>query len=879
MDAYSRTSTRPAGGAARRPARRGGARRPLNFGRAGIRALALAALGIVAGNATLFGVYSPFGLVAVAIAALGLNIAECTSVVAGALAGSALGGGAVGVIALAASSAMVLTAGRPFRRASRRWVMPTVVGTASLAGSAVAALVAGGGVSVGAYSLAQAVLSGAAAAVLLPSLGRVVPDGAAVLLAVAVGCAGLTRFTYLGASLGTTFGLYSCAVGGLAAGPGAAAMAGAAAGLGVGVSLAGSGELVAMLALGGAAVGAASRQGRAMVGFALLGVAAVCGYCFHSEEAYTARLIEAALAAGVLMVTPERVVSALARRVPQPGVGAGWPGGGAVHHVAVAELAPVSSALMHLAREYWGQPGAVAASQMEAEMEPGPEPKPKPGGGSAGATERRDGAAAVGRYTEDDPAALMAAAVAAMRDRACARCGKYEACWSRLFVRTYREFVDVLAMAEIHPEADETSLPDGLVERCTRQSRVLQAARELAQGAHAAMEKADAVGVGGPDSLPVGRDVVSQMLSSQLEAVAQLLDGIGRTRPRPPAAASDAWVEQEIGRRLAECGLRLESVKVTRLGPGGLEVQVVKGACANSRECVSILCPVVSSVLGQRVAVWDANCAFDSGLELCRVRLLPRTAFAVDVGWVSVPRREGEPCGDAAATVELDGGGTAVLVCDGMGVGEVAAEHSRQAAERLRRMLQAGLSPRYAMSVVNDLLFLGADGERFTTVDVLLFQRYEGRAEVVKAGAPPSYVRKGGRGGEVVALGGQSLPAGVAAPCRMFATSVQLEPGDEVFMITDGVLEAVEEAALMRFICALEADDARDCAEAVASWAQGALGAGRRGAGRGREARARSGSAAVAAARIAELTRVESQPAPLRDDLTVVAVRIQRADA
>ena len=68
--------------------------------------------------------------------------------------------------------------------------------------------------------------------------------------------------------------------------------------------------------------------------------------------------------------------------------------------MTVAELAPVSSALMHLAREYWGQPGAMAASQMEAEMEPGPEPKPKPGGGSAGATERRDGAAAVGRYTE-----------------------------------------------------------------------------------------------------------------------------------------------------------------------------------------------------------------------------------------------------------------------------------------------------------------------------------------------------------------------------------------------------------------------------------------------------------------------------------------------
>ena len=163
MDAYSRTSTRPAGGAARRPARRGGARRPLNFGRAGIRALALAALGIVAGNATLFGVYSPFGLVAVAIAALGLNIAECTSVVAGALAGSALGGGAVGVIA-----GCVVGDGPDGWKALQEGVAP--LGDADGGGDRVAGGLGcggaggGGGVSVGAYSPAQAVLSGAAAA-------------------------------------------------------------------------------------------------------------------------------------------------------------------------------------------------------------------------------------------------------------------------------------------------------------------------------------------------------------------------------------------------------------------------------------------------------------------------------------------------------------------------------------------------------------------------------------------------------------------------------------------------------------------------------------------------------------------------------------------
>lgn len=233
----------------------------------------------------------------------------------------------------------------------------------------------------------------------------------------------------------------------------------------------------------------------------------------------------------------------------------------------------------------------------------------------------------------------------------------------------------------------------------------------------------------------------------------------------------------------------------------------------------------------------------------------------------------------------MGGGATAVLICDGMGVGEVAAAQSQRAVERLGRMLVAGLAPAYAASVVNDLMFLGADTERFTTIDMLVFGAYDGRADIVKAGAPMSYLRRGGRGGAVTSLGGPSVPAGVAAPARALSATVQLSAGDEVFMITDGVLEAVEEDALLKFISSLDAEDAQECAEAVACWAQGLADQQHKGGrARGKPAAkppasgAKGGSAAVAVSRMAGLTRADPEPVPPRDDMTVVVIKIEHED-
>src|SRR5687768_9502224 len=75
---------------------------------------------------------------------------------------------------------------------------------------------------------------------------------------------------------------------------------------------------------------------------------------------------------------------------------------------------------------------------------------------------------------------------------------------------------------------------------------------------------------------------------------------------------------------------------------------------------------------------------------------------SLDVGWVCLPMRGEEACGDACWVEELEGGRTVILVADGLGHGLQAAEASRQAVRlfkenatldgpRLLEVLHAGL--------------------------------------------------------------------------------------------------------------------------------------------------------------------------------------------
>ena len=138
----------------------------------------------------------------------------------------------------------------------------------------------------------------------------------------------------------------------------------------------------------------------------------------------------------------------------------------------------------------------------------------------------------------------------------------------------------------------------------------------------------------------------------------------------------------------------------------------------------------------------------------------------------------------------LPGGQDAVILSDGMGSGEAALKESTMVIEMLEELLQAGFPKETAFSMMNTALVMGREEVCFSTLDLGVFDLYNGQCEFLKAGAATTFVRKKDRVEHVYS---DSLPMGVVQNLKVENNIVALENGDMVIMVTDGVLDALPE--------------------------------------------------------------------------------------
>ena len=170
---------------------------------------------------------------------------------------------------------------------------------------------------------------------------------------------------------------------------------------------------------------------------------------------------------------------------------------------------------------------------------------------------------------------------------------------------------------------------------------------------------------------------------------------------------------------------------------------------------------------------------------------------------------------------EMMGNGDAVLMCrlpdgrflgalsDGMGHGLHAHMESTRTLELLRLCLQAGYTVEQTLTAVNGMMLSANQGEEYATVDLLVLDPWLGRAELHKLGACYSVLVCGGR---ETLLEGAALPLGILEEVEPLSTSFHLEDGQQLFLMSDGITDVLEEselrAACLRSVGETTAEDA-----------------------------------------------------------------------
>ena len=186
------------------------------------------------------------------------------------------------------------------------------------------------------------------------------------------------------------------------------------------------------------------------------------------------------------------------------------------------------------------------------------------------------------------------------------------------------------------------------------------------------------------------------------------------------------------------------------------------------------------------------------GEEYCTVACVESARYHTLQGVAKIGKGCAKISGDTFLMTDLPGGKKGIALSDGMGSGEEAFKESKMVVEMLEELLEAGFPVTMAIQLMNTALVIAREEVRFSTIDASLFDLYSGTCEFVKAGASTTFIK---RKDEVETITSTSLPVGVIRELELEPVERQLESGDYVIMVTDGVLDALpvgEQETLMR---------------------------------------------------------------------------------
>jgi stage II sporulation protein E len=375
----------------------------------------------------------------------------------------------------------------------------------------------------------------------------------------------------------------------------------------------------------------------------------------------------------------------------------------------------------------------------------------------------------------------------------CANCGLKMYCFEHQSGVTQDDFRRVEELLEAQGKVSDKDIDNTFVKKCCKKGEIAASMnanyREYLSSLEAERRVAEVRGVVAGQFAGVS-DILSDLanefkttLKCDVEAANRIIAALSELGAMPVECIC---LVSAAGRMSVE--LELSDKGEAKLSKGTLMREVSK-CCARRFDLPTVSCE------GSRIRA-----------ALCEMPL-----YDVEIGSDQHIANGGKLCGDCLDYFNDGFGKTYALVCDGMGTGGRAAVDGNMAVSVMGRLLRSGLSPDSSLQIVNSALMIKSEDESLSTLDVTSVDLYTGEVTLRKAGAPLTFIKKGGR---VITRELPSLPAGILNNIKFSSDTIKLSTGDMVVMVSDGVVTG-EEKWLEKLIKSWNEGSCRDLAQAV----------------------------------------------------------------
>ncbi|MCD8366076.1 MAG: SpoIIE family protein phosphatase [Clostridiales bacterium] len=373
------------------------------------------------------------------------------------------------------------------------------------------------------------------------------------------------------------------------------------------------------------------------------------------------------------------------------------------------------------------------------------------------------------RYRSDFTAEELSRMQSEVAGNLCVACDQCAACWdaedTSMYQILYRFLQSVQRGEDVDDSAGELKEHCVCVEEMMRQvTRVFDKARLNLSWYNRLQENRDAI-------------------AAQLNAMAYIMEDCAANEQ--DVTAAEGKITAQIRYTLKERGIVCENLRV--LKKSGDKLEILLQAHMRGNKCVTVreIAKDISKAT-EYLFLPAKETKTLLGERSARIAFLESTRLTACYG-VAKAVREGEQIsGDNFSFQILDDGRCVMALSDGMGSGSAACKESETVIDLIEKFMESGFRPDTALQMMNSAMVTHGENNLFSTVDLTAINLDSGAAQIYKIGAVATFVR---HGGSVEWVEDPSLPVGVFMNQKPVRQEMQLEDGDFVIMVTDGVLE------------------------------------------------------------------------------------------
>lgn len=350
----------------------------------------------------------------------------------------------------------------------------------------------------------------------------------------------------------------------------------------------------------------------------------------------------------------------------------------------------------------------------------------------------------------------------------CRDCVSYDQCWQDNYYTTYYKLLNLIGIIEQGCE-DEDGLVNELGESCVR-------GEDLVKNINKTL-------------IPLKTNRIwnrklneqRKLLADQLYNFGSLVEDLGSDIYSNPVFNDE--LNSLLIEEIKDKRIEIEDLSLINLPDDQLEILVEMPKPLSEVSQVEKIRNILSEALGFNISA-DYVLGNKITSNIIKYRKVNRFTSLTDVTTLS--NSENKVSGDSYSFGEM-GNVNFAAICDGMGIGKKANRESSIAIELLEKLMEMNMDKSMIIRTLNSFLRAKSNDEIFTTLDLGFIDLYTGKLQIIKNGSPSTFIKRRDR---VDIVSSKSLPIGILEDVDSNIYEEDLEDGDILIMMSDGVLDS-----------------------------------------------------------------------------------------